>query len=101
MKHNPTRLTDIGHALILQSRASCVVYDVGAVSAPGYEDFSHASNPSIATTLGEATTIAKGRVGAGGKIYLFDISTREWSVLASLLPTEESIASYSTHHAQG
>jgi hypothetical protein len=109
MKRNlsPSQATEIGDALILCSRTSFVVYAVGAVSVPGQEDFSQASNPIWAKTHDEATAIAKRRIGPGGKVYLLDTGTREWSVLSSLPPTGES-SQYRriqqlagpTHHAQ-
>ena len=71
--------TKIGDVLVLRTRHSYTVYAVGAVERSGQQDFSgqHAVTHVLSNT--DAVTIAKTLAAPGGRIYLFDIDTAEWS----------------------
>jgi hypothetical protein len=74
--------TKIGDVLILQTRQSCTVYAVGAVARSGQQDFSRQQAVTHVQTHSDAVKIAMTLVAPGGRIYLFDIDTAEWSEIA-------------------
>lgn len=74
--------TEIGDVLILRTSKSYRVYAVGSVAAVGQHDFSHSEQVRHVPTLGEALEIAQTLIGPGGRIYLLDIDTAEWSEIS-------------------
>ena len=75
--------TEIGDVLILRTSVSYTVYAVGSVAAAGQHDFSHSEPVRHVSTHAEAVTTAKALVVPGGRIYLLDIDTAEWSQISS------------------
>ena len=71
--------TETGDVLILRTSQSYTVYAVGLVATAGQHDFSHSERVRHVLTHAEALTIAKALVATGGRIYLLDIDTAEWS----------------------
>ena len=79
--------TEIGDVLILRTSLSYTVYAVGSVVTAGQHDFSHSERVRHVATHAEAVETAKALVAGraerpgepGGRIYLLDIDTGEWS----------------------
>jgi hypothetical protein len=74
--------TKIGDVLVLRTRQSYTVYAVDAVARSGQQDFSGQHAVTHVQNHAEAVTRAKTLVAPGGRIYLFDIDTAEWSEIA-------------------
>ena len=74
--------TEIGDVLILRTSVSYTVYAVGSVATAGQHDFSHSEPVRHVSTHAEAVTTAKALVAPGGRIYLLDIDTAEWSQIS-------------------
>jgi hypothetical protein len=74
--------TKIGDVLVLRTRQSYTVYAVGVVARSGQQDFRGQPAVTHVQSHAEAVTIAKTLVTPGGRIYLFDIDTAEWSEIA-------------------
>ena len=74
--------TEIGDVLILQTRQSYTVYAVGSVVTSGQHDFGHSEPVRYVSTQAEAVTSAKALVASGGRIYLLNIDTAEWSEIS-------------------
>ena len=75
----PTRVGDI---LILRTRRSFTVYAVGAVSQEGQQDFGSHPFPAHVADDAVAVAMAKSLGTPGGRIFLSDIDTGEWSEIA-------------------
>ena len=75
--------TDIGDVLILRTRLSYTVYAVGSVVTAGQHDFCHSEQVRHVTTHADAVNAAKAIVAPGGRIYLLDIDTQEWSQISN------------------
>jgi hypothetical protein len=71
--------TEIGDVLILRTSRSYTVYAVGSVVTAGQHDFSHSEQVHHVFTHAEAVNTARAIVASGGRIYLVDIDTAEWS----------------------
>ena len=76
------RPTEVGDVLILGTRQSYTVYAVGSVATARQNDFSHSELVVHVPTHAEAVDIARALVVPGGRIYLSDIDTGEWSEIA-------------------
>ena len=75
--------TEIGDVLILRTRLSYTVYAVGSVVTAGRHDFSHSEQVRHVTTHADAVNAAKAIVAPGGRVYLLDIDTEEWSQISN------------------
>jgi hypothetical protein len=75
--------TEIGDVLILRTSRSYTAYAVGSVVTAGQHDFSHCEQVLHVTTHAEAVNTAKAIVAPHGRIYLWDIDTREWSQISN------------------
>jgi hypothetical protein len=76
IKRIPTRIGDV---LILRTRRSFTVYAVGAVSQDGQQDFGSHAFPAHRTDDAAALAMAKSLRTPGGRMFLSDIDTGEWS----------------------
>ena len=74
--------TEVGDVLILRTSQSYTVYAVGSVATSGQHDFSHSEPVRYVSTHAEAVTTAKALVASGGRIYLLNIDTAEWSEIS-------------------
>ena len=74
--------TEIGDVLILRTGLSYTVYAVGSVTGAGQHDFNHSEPVRHVSTHAEAVTTANALVAPGGRIYLLDIDTAEWSQIS-------------------
>jgi hypothetical protein len=68
--------------LVLRTSQSYTVYAVGAVARSGQQDFAHHEAVTHVQSHTDAMTVATTLVAPGGRIYLFDIDTAEWSEIA-------------------
>jgi hypothetical protein len=71
--------TEVGDVLILRTSRSYTAYAVGLVVTAGQHDFSHSEQVRHVITHAEAVNTARAIVASGGRIYLLDIDTAEWS----------------------
>jgi len=76
------RPTEIGDVLILRTSLSYTAYAVGPVVTAGQQDFSRSQQVRHIATHDEAVAAAKALVAPGGRIYLLDIDTAEWSEIS-------------------
>jgi hypothetical protein len=75
--------TEIGDVLILRTSRSYTVYAVGSVITAGQHDFGHSEQVRHVNTHAAAVSVAKAIVAPGGRIYLLNIDTAEWSPISN------------------
>ena len=71
--------TQPGDVLILKTSRSFDTHAVGAVFKNGQQDFRGLVKVRLAAHLAEAFSMASALVVSGGRIFLCDIDTDEWS----------------------
>ena len=76
----PTRCGDV---LILQTDKTFTVYAVGPVSKDGQQDFDGQTNLKHVKDRAAAVTEAKALVVPGGRIFMRNIDTGDWSEISS------------------
>jgi len=79
VKRMPTHAGDV---LILRTTQSYTIYAVGRVSKDGQQDFGSQTDITYAEGHAAAVAEAKALVAPGGRIFLQDIDTYEWSELS-------------------
>jgi hypothetical protein len=77
----------LGDVLILQTTQSYTIYAVGRVSEEGQQDFSTTANvkrPTVSYESDYAAAVvrAKALVDSGGRIFMLNIDTTEWSEIS-------------------
>lgn len=80
--------THPGDVLILRTEQSFHAYVVGPVCKDGQQDFQHQEEPRYAANLDDAFAVARGLLVIGGRIFLLDIDTGEWSDVSERLNPE-------------
>jgi hypothetical protein len=71
--------TEIGDVLILQTTQTYTIYAVGRVSERGQQDFGHHEEHTYTRDYDAAVASATELVGSGGRIFLRNLDTGEWS----------------------
>jgi hypothetical protein len=74
--------TKIGDVLVLRTSQSYTIYAVGAVARSGQQDFSRQQPVAHVESQADAVKMARTLRAPGGRIYLFDIDSAEWSEIA-------------------
>ena len=77
----------LGDVLILRTTQSYTIFAVGRVSKDGQQDFSTAANvkePTVSYESNYAAAVvrAKALVDSGGRIFILNIDTAEWSEIS-------------------
>jgi hypothetical protein len=75
--------TKIGDVLILATSRSYTIYAVGSVSEAGQHDFSRQQKVTHVASRTDALKAAKALVAPGGRIYLLNIDTADWSEISN------------------
>jgi hypothetical protein len=77
--------TQPGDVLILVTEDSSFSTNaVGPVSEPGQQDFQHRMNVKYLTDRLAAVVVAQTLVAPGGRIFLLNVDTNDWSELSKL-----------------
>jgi hypothetical protein len=77
----------LGDVLILRTTQSYTIFAVGRVSKDGQQDFSTTANEkeppvSYESDYAAAVVRAKALVESGGRIFMLNIDTAEWSEIS-------------------
>jgi hypothetical protein len=74
--------TQLGDVLILRTKKSFVVYAVGSVSHAGQQDFHDRQQVRYFPGRDAALDASKALIAPGGRVYLLDLDTAQWSKIA-------------------